>query len=229
MKCKLVVMASAVALSSAAFAQGTSSSSATQDGRVPSVEAQYTRSMEKLQAGAQRLRESIQALAQKPPGRERDQALAKAHEALLTTQQAMLDLPPELRSAGTVSTADYDTAVKKLMQSADSLRESIQAMAQQPAGERRNTAIETANRALWDTQMAMIHAYQPGSAGTQSSGAGRSGDTTGKGKQAVKDLREDSRSVSQGARQGAVEARKNLDGGPGSSPERRNAPAPQAR
>jgi hypothetical protein len=48
------------------------------------------------------------------------------------------------------------------MKAADRLRQSVQAMAQQPAGERRNQAIFDANRALWDTQEAMASAYDPG-------------------------------------------------------------------
>jgi hypothetical protein len=65
------------------------------------------------------------------------------------------------------------------MSSADSLRHAIQEMAQQPAGERRNQAIEQANRALWDTQTAMVAAHQPGT--SQSMGAS-SGSTASEGK-----------------------------------------------
>ena len=115
------------------------------------------------------MRQSIQALADKPPGLERGHAIAKAHEALLQTQQAMVALPPEFRTTGSVSTAAYDESVRKLMKSADSLRQAIQEMAQQPAGERRDRAIEEAQRALWDTQLAMASAYQPD---TRSMGAG---------------------------------------------------------
>lgn len=129
-------------------------------GAVTSVQPVRTESMQNLLQAAQLLRESIQALAQKPPGPEREAAINEAHQALLRTQQAMVTLPPELRSTGTMgSTAGYDTSVKKLMKAADALRESVQEMATQPAGPRRNAAIQTANRALLDTQVAMANAY----------------------------------------------------------------------
>ena len=139
-------------------------------------------SMQKLQQSAQHLRESIQALARKKPGPERDRAIDQAHEALLETQRAMASLPPELRSTERASTMDYDASVTSLMQSADSLRHSIQEMAQQPAGERRNRAIAQANEALLDTQAAMVNAYQPSPA--RSMGAGAEQKTGGKATQA---------------------------------------------
>src|SRR5205085_9634363 len=109
---------------------------------------------------AQRLRESIQQLAQKPPGPEREVALKEARAALLRTQQAMVDVPPSERVVGTVSsTAGYDESVRKLMAAADGLRDAVQEMATQPAGARRNQAIRDANRALLDTQTAMANAY----------------------------------------------------------------------
>lgn len=55
---------------------------------------------------AQRLRESIQALAQQKPGMERDIALNAAREALYDTQQAMIQLPPELRSRAGAAPGD---------------------------------------------------------------------------------------------------------------------------
>lgn len=144
---------------------------------VISTQPVHTASMQRLQEAAERLRQSIHSLAQKPPGADRERAIAEAHDALLRTQQAMMSLPPELRSSGTVSTAGYDESVRKLMRSADSLRRAVQTMAQQPAGEGRNQAIREANRALLDTQAAMVAAYQPGSS-TQSMGAARGGTTS---------------------------------------------------
>lgn len=168
-KSTLAVLAATVTMG-AAVAQSTGGSAAASEGTVVSTRAVKTQSMQGLQEAADRLRQSIQALAQKPPGPDRERAIEEAHDALLRTQQAMMALPPELRSTGTVSTASYDQSVKKLMKSADSLRQSIQEMAQQPAGERRNRAIQQAHRALWDTQAAMVAAYQPG-ASTQAMGA----------------------------------------------------------
>lgn len=154
--------ASAVASSTGASSGG--------GGTVKSVQPVHTQSMQRLQQAADRLRQSIQALAEKPPGPDRERAISEAQDALMRTQQAMMALPPELRSSGTVSTAGYDASVRKLMASADSLRQSIQEMAQQPAGQGRDRAIRQAHRALWDTQAAMVAAYQPGG-DTKSMGA----------------------------------------------------------
>ncbi|MBC5784067.1 hypothetical protein H8N03_14035 [Ramlibacter sp. USB13] len=143
----------------AANAQATNTP-ATPTGTVIATQPVYTQSMRALQESAQRLRESIQALAQKPPGPERTVALDQARSALLRTQEAMVHLPPQDRVVGTMSsTADYDASVKKLMSAADSLRRAVQEMAAQPAGARRNQAIRDANRALLDTQVAMANAY----------------------------------------------------------------------
>lgn len=167
---RIAATALALAATSAVSAQGTSSANAGQAPGVRAVEPVRTQAMQQLQRSADRLRESIQTLAQQPQGPARDTAMDKAREALRETQQAMLALPPELRSHGTVSAVD-NASVDKLMQAADSLRFAIQEMATKPAGEARNRAIETANRALLDTQMAMASAYRPGAAGTQAMGA----------------------------------------------------------
>lgn len=171
----------AAAIGCASLAAGAQSSSGTGgqppssgSGTVISTQPQHTEAMQKLTQAAQRLRESIQAMAQKKTGPDRDAAMSQAQEALLDTQRAMVQLPPEMRSLGTVSTASYDESVKKLMKAADSLRESIQAMAQQPAGERRNAAIRQANEALLETQSAMAMAYTPAS-GSSASTMGASG------------------------------------------------------
>lgn len=139
-----------------------------------SHQAAPTQSMQCLQEAADRLRQSIQALAQKPPGPDRDRAISNAQDALLRTQQAMMALRRDMRLTGMASTADYDKSVKQLMKSADSLRQAIQEMAQQPAGERRNQAIQQAHRALWETQTAMVDAYRPASTQATSGAAGSS-------------------------------------------------------
>lgn len=176
-KTTLAIAAGCALSVGAAVAQSTGDKAASSDGAVASRQAVPTQSMQRLQTAADRLRQSIQALAQKPPGPERERAIANAHDALLRTQQAMMALPPDMRSAGTVSTADYDQSVKQLTKSADSLRQAIQQMAQQPVGERRNQAIQQAHRALWETQAAMVAAYQPstqamGASGNSSSSSG---------------------------------------------------------
>lgn len=129
-------------------------------GAVVAVQPVSTPAMRDLQASAQRLRESIEVLAHKAPGPERQAALDAARQALRETQQAMVDLPPEYRASGTqAGTAGYDPSVKLMMQAADSLRDSIHAMAERPAGPARNQAIRDANRALVDLQGAMANAY----------------------------------------------------------------------
>lgn len=167
-----------LAMASAMAQTPSSAPAATRAGQVGSSQVVSSQSMQKLQQSAQQLRESIQALAQKKPGPDRDRALANAHEALLETQRAMVALPPELRSTSASSSADYDESVTRLMKSADSLRHSIQEMAQQPAGERRDRAIAEAHKALRDTQAAMVSAYQPGS--REAAGAGAQQKATGK-------------------------------------------------
>jgi hypothetical protein len=83
--------------------------------------------------------------------------LKQAHEALFDTQQAMMQLPPELyQSEGTKAQPNYTVTMDRLMQGAQKLRESVQAMAQQPAGPGRNAAAAKAREALGETQQAMI-------------------------------------------------------------------------
>ena len=54
--------------------------------------------MEHLLQAAQKYRESIQAMAQMRVGPDRDYAIRQAQQALYDTHQAMIQLPPELRS-----------------------------------------------------------------------------------------------------------------------------------
>src|SRR3569833_1425163 len=145
----------------AAYAQGTPPAVGTvTQTTVVTVQPGPTATMRDLEASAQRLREAIQVLAHKAPGPERRVALDEARKALRRTQQAMLDLPPQDRVAGTQdSTAGYDPSVRELMKSADALRDSIHAMAHQAAGPGRNQAIRDANVALLDIQSAMANAY----------------------------------------------------------------------
>lgn len=67
---------------------------------VASTSPEYTKSMEQLQAAAQRLREATQEMAKQPGGERRNQAIREANQALLDTQEAMMRLPPELRAEG---------------------------------------------------------------------------------------------------------------------------------
>lgn len=128
----------------------------------------YSESMVDLQRAAQHLRETIQSLAQRAPGAERDQAMRDARRALEDTRIAMVRLPAEYRVDGVVvsnvpiaraqpaQNRTFDGSMNELQLAADRLRQSIQAMADQPAGARRNQAIKEANDALIATQEAML-------------------------------------------------------------------------
>lgn len=157
---RLVVAVFAAAAAAGAAAQQVPSPSTPAAPMVIETHPVYTRSMQRLQDAAQQLRESIQAMAHKPPGPDRDRAIHEAQQALLRTQTAMTELPPEMRSWGSVSDSHYDESVRKLMAAADDLRQSVQAMADRPAGARLDEAIRSANQALLDTQTAMAGAYE---------------------------------------------------------------------
>jgi hypothetical protein len=113
--------------------------------------------MARLQEAAQRLRDSIQAMAQQPREKGRNNAIEEANRALFDVQRAMIQLPPELRAgAGSQANPNYTESFERLQQAAQKLRDSVQAMAQQPAGERRNQAAQAAREALLETQQAMV-------------------------------------------------------------------------
>jgi hypothetical protein len=137
-------------------------------GRAPVA---VTHPMQKLQSSADHLRQSIQALAQKPPGLERDHAIAKAKEALLETQQAMIALPADARGAG-AGTGSYDTSVAELIRSADNLDAAIGAMASETPGAARDRAVQQASQALLATQIALATAQHPQGRTTSAMGAG---------------------------------------------------------
>lgn len=115
----------------------------------------YGESMVRLQQAAQKLREAVQAMAQQPAGPRRNAAADEAREAIVETQRAMIQLPPDLRM-GQGSEPNYTQSMARLQEAAQRLRDAVQAMAQQPAGPRRNEAMQQANQALFDTQQAMI-------------------------------------------------------------------------
>jgi hypothetical protein len=94
-------------------------------------------------------------MGQQPAGSRRNEAMQAAREALLDTQQARVRLPLELRT-GDGPGVDRSRAMERLQEATQDLREAIQAMAQQPAGERRNQAIREANEAILEAQQAMI-------------------------------------------------------------------------
>lgn len=101
--------------------------------RLPLIAAQQ-QSMLKLHGAADRLRESITDMRGKSDAGDRDRAVNQTQDALLATQQAMRALPAEIRNvpAAAASPARYSESVEKLMRVADSLRQSIQAVAKLP-------------------------------------------------------------------------------------------------
>lgn len=168
---------SASGQSSGNAATSTSSGGSGQASVIDAPPPQYTAAMKRLQNSAQRLRESIQAMAQHPPGADRDKAIKDAQLALYDTNEAMIDLPPEMRTvsgdktgpSGTTASAgasgaagsssasegEYRKSTDKLQQSSQQLHSAIQAISQQAAGERRDQAIEEAKQALNKVRDAM--------------------------------------------------------------------------
>lgn len=140
-------------------------------GKAPGVvradDPNHTQSMERLRQAADKLRQSIQEMADQPAGPRRNYAIDQAQEALIDTQRAMVRLPAELRvdsgssasassSATGSSNINYSDSMARLKDSAQRLRDAVQAMAQQPAGPKRNEAMDQAREALLETQQAMI-------------------------------------------------------------------------
>ena len=160
MQSKLTAILVAAALSGAwlpATADTTARDKAAASAVVDAPPPNYADSMARLQEAAQRLREGIQQMAQHPALEGRNDAIKQAHKALFDAQQAMIQLPPESYvKEGAETLPNYTVAMDRLQQAAQKLRESVQAMAQQPAGDRRNAAIREAREALGETQQAMI-------------------------------------------------------------------------
>lgn len=173
-------MSAALAVSGAWAAGPTSTGTTT--GSAAVIDApppDYTASMTRLQEAEQKLREAIQAAAQQPAGTQRQDAIAQAQEALFDAHRAMIALPPELRTGGEkVSAADSDKAMKRLQQAAQKFRKAVQAMADQPAGERRNKAMKEAREAILETQEAMVQLPGPYPGKQTSSGPSHGADST---------------------------------------------------
>ena len=125
---------------------------------VMTTQVDHSKSMDALLRAAQRLRETIQARAQQPPGPKRAAALESARDALLLTQRAMLDLPPDVRveSVKVVEATEWPKAAARLEQASEKLREALQGMSKQPAGKGRTDAMAKARKALEETQQAML-------------------------------------------------------------------------
>jgi hypothetical protein len=150
----------------------------------------YSSSMLELRHAAQRLRETIQALAQEPVGSGRAQAMSDARKALYDTQQAMLRLPEEYRVSGYVTSnapvyrtsaaqnRTFGGAMQDLQLAADRLHDAIQSMAALPAGAHRNGAIRQAHEALAETQQALSSVPDASSGVSTASAGWPHGDTT---------------------------------------------------
>jgi len=96
-------------------------SGAGQAGVIDAPPPQYTAAMKRLQDSAQRLRESIQAMAQHSPGADRDKAIKDAQQALYDTNEAMIQLPPDMRTvSGDKTRGTGTTAATGAMGSAGS-------------------------------------------------------------------------------------------------------------
>ena len=120
-----------------------------------SVRMHDAKPVEALEAAAQRLRDAIHALATAPAGAERSQAIHDGNRALLEVNQAMAELPPDLLTAQADEPA-YRQAVDRLEQAAQRLRDAAHALAADQNSPRRNDSIKAVNRALLETQQAMI-------------------------------------------------------------------------
>ena len=63
------------------------------------------KAMERLQQAAQQLREAVQAMAQRPAGAQRDDAIETANQALYDAREAMILLPLHANSPGALKSA----------------------------------------------------------------------------------------------------------------------------
>lgn len=167
-----ITLAAAVAaafFAAHAAAQTESASQPAANARVVSAVPRYTDTMKDLLNAAQRLRESVQVLAMQPASRDRDEAMSQARRALMEAQRTMLDLPAGLRSTGERVVRDGDpgitagqprrprgTPMEELRAASDRLLDAVNAMSDQPAGERRDRAIADAHAAVGDAHAAMV-------------------------------------------------------------------------
>jgi len=81
---------------------------------VPNSDVEYDQAMQRLFQAAQRLREAVQAMAQRPPGEHRNEAMDEARKALLETQEAMSQYAAKdqaMRDSRSGSTGSTSSAV----------------------------------------------------------------------------------------------------------------------
>lgn len=167
------------ASSTAPASSGASTSGSAASGGSRADTAADDAAVQNLLAAAQSLRESIQRLAQTPPGERRTQAIREGNEALIKVQSAIVALPPELLLAD-ANENDYKKALDKMKQASDRLHTAANALANQPPGKRRDEAIRRVNTALLETNEAMLTGLQLSARNTtKASTSGGSGDTGG--------------------------------------------------
>ncbi|HWH38510.1 MAG TPA: hypothetical protein VNU21_01645 [Usitatibacter sp.] len=165
---ELAAAAALAILAAGPLADASAAANATAPAQSPGVLSavpKYTPAMRDLLDAAQALRESIQVMARKPEGAERDAAMDEARRALRQAQRSMLDLPPNLRSTGDrivdhrpapVSTSEKrGSALEELRQASDRLFAAVTAMYAAPSMSVPEKAIADAHLALADAQGAM--------------------------------------------------------------------------
>lgn len=172
------LLSASLALCSALVGAQTSSNSQPTPGAASGMPLTATQqqSMVKLQQAADRLRDAVAAMRGKQSTADRERAIAQTQDALHATQRAMRELPAEIRNApaAAITPAQYEASVEATMRAAESLRQSIQAMAKLPAGAARNDAIAQANQALIETHAATMAAYGAGTSSKTSRAASSS-------------------------------------------------------
>jgi hypothetical protein len=171
MKMKVLVAAQAVLLMTAgplAFAQSSAASSTSKQpaASVPATGTTMSNSpvnaghvdakpVHQLEAAAQRLRDATHEMAQAPAGPKRNEAIRQVNRTLLEVQNAIAALPPEtIIAAG--REGDYKLATDNLQAAAQRLRDSAHTLAREAVPDKRAAAIKDINKALIDTQQAMI-------------------------------------------------------------------------
>jgi hypothetical protein len=221
---KLTLIAASLAAfgaSPAALAQSTSSQvrASQQHHTQASASARSsTMAFQELQRAAQRLRDSIQVMAQMAPGSQRDFAIRSAHEALFDANQAMLRLPVEYRgSAFTWSQSQSaqarapagqtpEEAMRQLQKASDRLYNAVHAMARDSGGGQRAQAIKEANEALVETHAAMAWVYDQQLVGSSGQQSPQSASSTAAGASASVDARGTASSRAGGAVAGGTDA-----------------------
>jgi hypothetical protein len=136
-----------------------------QSPKVLSAVPEYTPAMRDLLDAAQSLRESIQVMARKPEGAERDAALDEARRGLRPAQPSKLVQPPHQRAPGdrivdhrpapVSTTGNRGSALDELRQASDRLFAAVTAMYAAPSMSVPEKAIADAHLALADAQGAM--------------------------------------------------------------------------